>query len=124
MKEMGCLYFFFRLNHCNLTENCCNDLASALSSTSSHLTELDLSDNNLKDSGVKLLSVGLGSPHCKLRRLRSVTIASSLLETKNCTIQPCQNQQLHLMVKDLWFRFTAFCGHILLDYIQTAYYFF
>ncbi|XP_039647096.1 NACHT, LRR and PYD domains-containing protein 12-like isoform X2 [Perca fluviatilis] len=58
------------LNHCNLTENCCNDLASALSSTSSHLTELDLSDNNLKDSGVKLLSVGLGSPHCKLRSLR------------------------------------------------------
>uniref|UniRef100_A0A8C9XQE5 Pyrin domain-containing protein n=1 Tax=Sander lucioperca TaxID=283035 RepID=A0A8C9XQE5_SANLU len=84
----GLFVFFFRLNHCNLTENCCNDLASALSSTSSHLTELDLSDNNLKDSGVKLLSVGLGSPHCKLRRLRSVTIASSLLETKNCTIQP------------------------------------
>ncbi|XP_044198531.1 NACHT, LRR and PYD domains-containing protein 12-like [Thunnus albacares] len=58
------------LNRCNLTENCCEVLASALSSTSSHLTELDLSDNNLKDSGVKLLSVGLWSPYCKLKSLR------------------------------------------------------
>nr|XP_033470140.1 NACHT, LRR and PYD domains-containing protein 12-like [Epinephelus lanceolatus] len=58
------------LNRCNLSENCCEMLASALSSTSSHLTEVDLSDNNLKDSGVKLLAVGLGSPHCKLRTLR------------------------------------------------------
>ncbi|XP_059182355.1 NACHT, LRR and PYD domains-containing protein 3-like [Centropristis striata] len=58
------------LNRCNITENCCEVLASALSLTSSHLTELDLSDNKLKNSGVKLLSVGLGSPHCKLRSLR------------------------------------------------------
>ncbi|XP_041819649.1 NACHT, LRR and PYD domains-containing protein 12-like isoform X2 [Chelmon rostratus] len=58
------------LDNCKLTENCCEVLASALSSTSSHLTELDLSDNNLKDSGVKLLSVGFGSPHCKLKSLR------------------------------------------------------
>ncbi|XP_030646313.1 NACHT, LRR and PYD domains-containing protein 12-like [Chanos chanos] len=58
------------LNRCNLTENCCEVLASALSSTSSHLTALDLSDNNLKDAGVKLLSVGLRSPHCKLKSLR------------------------------------------------------
>ncbi|KAM9334606.1 NACHT, LRR and PYD domains-containing protein 3-like [Symphorus nematophorus] len=58
------------LNRCNLTENCCEVLASALSSASSHLTELDLSDNNLKDSGVTLFSVGLWSPHCKLKSLR------------------------------------------------------
>lgn len=86
-----------RLNHCNLTENCCEVLASALSSTYSHLTELDLSENNLKDSGVKLLSVGLGSPHCKLRSLRSVTIVSSLLEM--CTTKPCKKQPLQEVEK-------------------------
>ncbi|XP_030576333.1 NACHT, LRR and PYD domains-containing protein 3-like [Archocentrus centrarchus] len=58
------------LNCCNLTENCCKSLASALSSTSSHLTVLDLSENKLRDSGVKLLSAGLNSPHCKLKSLR------------------------------------------------------
>ncbi|XP_047194603.1 NACHT, LRR and PYD domains-containing protein 12-like isoform X1 [Hippoglossus stenolepis] len=58
------------LNHCKLTEKCCKDLASALNSTSSRLTELDLSDNSLKDSGVKLLSVGSRNPLCKLKILR------------------------------------------------------
>ncbi|XP_026183134.1 LOW QUALITY PROTEIN: NACHT, LRR and PYD domains-containing protein 12-like [Mastacembelus armatus] len=58
------------LNNCNLTENCCEVLASALSSTSSHLTKLDLSQNSLKDAGVTLLSVGLQSTHCKLKSLR------------------------------------------------------
>ncbi|XP_017158189.1 selenoprotein O2 isoform X2 [Poecilia reticulata] len=58
------------LNYCNLTENCCPLLASALSSTSSHLTDLDLSNNKLKDSGVQLLSEGLLSPQCKLKSLR------------------------------------------------------
>ncbi|XP_029918713.1 NACHT, LRR and PYD domains-containing protein 12-like [Myripristis murdjan] len=58
------------LSGCNLSERSCKALASVLSFPSSSLKELDLSYNELHDSGVKLLSAGLESPHCKLEALR------------------------------------------------------
>ncbi|XP_052373856.1 NACHT, LRR and PYD domains-containing protein 12-like isoform X17 [Oncorhynchus keta] len=58
------------LSGCLVTEEGCTFLASALESNPSHLRELDLSNNDLKGSGVDLLSAGLGNPHCKLETLR------------------------------------------------------
>ncbi|XP_029614509.1 ribonuclease inhibitor-like [Salmo trutta] len=58
------------LNKCSLSVTSCGALASALCSSSSSLIKLDLSDNDLQDSGVELLSTGLDNPLCKLETLR------------------------------------------------------
>ncbi|XP_026025324.1 NACHT, LRR and PYD domains-containing protein 3-like isoform X2 [Astatotilapia calliptera] len=58
------------LSSCNLSERTCEALSSVLSSQVSSLTELDLSNNDLKDLGVMLLSSGLESPRCALKILR------------------------------------------------------
>ncbi|XP_051726849.1 uncharacterized protein LOC127500029 isoform X40 [Ctenopharyngodon idella] len=58
-----------KLSECDLTEESCSALASVLSSDSSYLKDLDLSNNNLQDSVVKLFSDGLKN-NCKLEKLR------------------------------------------------------
>ncbi|XP_065132918.1 protein NLRC3-like isoform X2 [Paramisgurnus dabryanus] len=58
------------LADCNLTAECCETLSSCLQSSSCLLRDLDLSNNDLKDSGVKLISDNLKSPDCKLETLR------------------------------------------------------
>uniref|UniRef100_A0A8C9R6A6 NACHT domain-containing protein n=1 Tax=Scleropages formosus TaxID=113540 RepID=A0A8C9R6A6_SCLFO len=59
---------------CNLSQICCETLALVISSNSSRLRELDLSDNDLEDSGVKKLCVGLGNPYCKLETLSKCNV--------------------------------------------------
>ncbi|XP_007573963.1 NACHT, LRR and PYD domains-containing protein 3-like [Poecilia formosa] len=58
-----------RLLECSLTGVACAYLASALKSNPSHLTHLDMSGNNLEDSGVKHLCAFMETPNCKLQKL-------------------------------------------------------
>ncbi|XP_077050755.1 uncharacterized protein LOC143700892 [Siphateles boraxobius] len=71
LERVKCKLETLWLSKCDLTEESCSALASVLSSDSSILKDLDLSYNNLQDSGVKLLSAGLiKNCNCKLEKLR------------------------------------------------------
>uniref|UniRef100_A0A669EDC4 B30.2/SPRY domain-containing protein n=1 Tax=Oreochromis niloticus TaxID=8128 RepID=A0A669EDC4_ORENI len=70
------------LSLCNLSERSCEALSSGLSSQSSNLIKLDLSNNDLQDSGVKFLSEGLKNPHCKLEAL---SLSGCLITEEGCT---------------------------------------
>ncbi|KAG9278017.1 NLR family CARD domain-containing protein 3-like [Astyanax mexicanus] len=72
LKSSHCKLQILRLASCNLGVKTCENLESVLNLENSSLKELDLSNNDLQDSGVALLSAGLKRSHCKLQILRSV----------------------------------------------------
>ncbi|XP_007564917.1 protein NLRC3-like [Poecilia formosa] len=93
------------LSCCNLSERSCEVLSSVLGSKNNSLRELDFSNNNLGDSGVKMLSVGLQSPHCKLESLR---LSGCMITKEGCdslisalSSKPLQMTELDLSYNDI-----------------------
>ncbi|XP_067259746.1 NACHT, LRR and PYD domains-containing protein 12-like isoform X2 [Chanodichthys erythropterus] len=68
LKDSNCKLEKLMLRDCEVTDEGCVALTSALRSNS-HLREMDLSQNKIGDKGLTLLSDGLKDPHCKLEKL-------------------------------------------------------
>ncbi|KAG2466333.1 NAL12 protein, partial [Polypterus senegalus] len=69
LRSHNCKLETLELQYCRLTSACCSALSLVLSSPNSQLTELNLDNNNLGDSGARQLSEGLRSDNCKLETL-------------------------------------------------------
>ncbi|XP_035533275.1 NACHT, LRR and PYD domains-containing protein 12-like [Morone saxatilis] len=77
-----CMLKTLRLNGCKvIRKKLLKASASVLSSQSSRLKELAMSNNELRDSGVKQLSAALKTPHCTLETLR---LSQTSLTEKCC----------------------------------------
>uniref|UniRef100_A0A8C4SMV4 Uncharacterized protein n=1 Tax=Erpetoichthys calabaricus TaxID=27687 RepID=A0A8C4SMV4_ERPCA len=71
----GLVFVSLLLNYpCGLTSGCCEALSLVLSSKHSSLVEVDLSNNNLEDSGVHQLCEGLRNPNCKLETMEMLVM--------------------------------------------------
>ncbi|XP_066516621.1 NACHT, LRR and PYD domains-containing protein 3 [Hoplias malabaricus] len=80
-KSLHCKLEILRLARCHFTSNSCAELVSALCSISIYLKALDLSNNDLHDTGLSLLLTGMEKSCCKLQSLR---LAWCNLTEKSC----------------------------------------
>ncbi|XP_031677691.1 NACHT, LRR and PYD domains-containing protein 12-like isoform X1 [Oncorhynchus kisutch] len=92
---------------CKLTYKSCETLASALQTSNSPLRELDLSNNDLGDRGVKLLCVGLTSPLCKIQTL---VLAGCKLTYESCETLASALQSPNSPLRELDLRYNDLGG--------------
>ncbi|XP_058468809.1 NLR family CARD domain-containing protein 3-like [Solea solea] len=102
------------LSGCKLSEKSCEALSSVLSSVSSHLRHVDLSNNDLQDQGVNLLCDGLKSPHCSLETL---SLSGCLVSEEGCSslTSALNSNPSHLRELDLSYNHPGDSGEKLLS---------
>ncbi|KAL0992617.1 hypothetical protein UPYG_G00095830 [Umbra pygmaea] len=88
------------LSGCGIKEKGCAALVLALKSNPSNLKELDLSNNDLKDAGVKKISALLEDPRCRLETLR---LSGCLVTEEGCAslVSALRSNPSHLKELDL-----------------------
>ncbi|XP_016118045.1 NACHT, LRR and PYD domains-containing protein 3-like, partial [Sinocyclocheilus grahami] len=104
------------LTGCDLTGQHCEIVASALQSSNS-LRELDLSNNDLQDSGVKLLCAGLKSSNCQLNILR---LSGCMVTAEGCAVlaSALSSNPSHLRELDLSYNHPGDSGVKLLNHLE------
>ncbi|XP_073669555.1 uncharacterized protein [Paramisgurnus dabryanus] len=99
LKDKHCRLNTLILSGCGLTEESCSALASVLRSKPG-LKELDMSNNNLQDSGVKKLHNGLENTNCQLHKL-SLSCCSIGEEGYESLSRAVRSNPSHLIELDL-----------------------
>nr|XP_055062451.1 NACHT, LRR and PYD domains-containing protein 3-like [Misgurnus anguillicaudatus] len=105
------------LADCNLTVECCKMLSLCLHSSYSSVRDLDVSNNDLQDSGVKLISDALKSPDCKLHTLR---LSGCMVTDEGCCYLASalsSNPSSHLRELDLSYNHPQHSGRQMLSQI-------
>ncbi|XP_073722573.1 NLR family CARD domain-containing protein 3-like [Misgurnus anguillicaudatus] len=103
------------LADCDLTVKSCKSVASALQSSNSPVRDLDVSNNDLQDSGVKLISDALKSPDCKLHTLR---LSGCMVTDEGCCYLASalsSNSSSHLRELDLTYNHPQHSGRQMLS---------
>uniref|UniRef100_A0A4W6FE61 B30.2/SPRY domain-containing protein n=1 Tax=Lates calcarifer TaxID=8187 RepID=A0A4W6FE61_LATCA len=107
-----------KLADCKLTAEWIEHLASALKFPYSSLRDLDLSNNDLEDSGVELLCDGLSSQYCRLETLR---LSGCLVTETSCVFlaSALQFNPSHLVELDLSYNHPGDTGVTLLSELRN-----